>query len=163
MFVALLLVSGQVSAASTGICFLDAVIGLFDSIASGVSGILNPTTSTSSTTTTSSSSTTTSSTTSTTLLLTSTTSTSSTLLTTTTTVYQGQCYSTDDCPAAETIYKCNRDGNVERVTEIPFCDRPGEQDSICKARALTPKIEDICQDYEKCVDGEPQCVEIPPE
>ncbi len=153
---ALLLVASTASA-YTGICFLDWILGFLDSVASAIRGIVNPTTTTVPTTSTILETTTT---TSTTVIITTTTALpTTTFATTSTTISTGKCTVTADCPPSKTTYKCNFDGNVEMRSEIPFCDEPGTPNSQCKYRSSKSREIDVCEKWQKCVEGQSQCVE----
>ena len=137
----------------TGICFLDALLHGFDSAADYISDFFNPTTTTTSTTSTS----TTMEATTTTEPATSTTTTTTYTTTTSTTLFAGKCRSDADCP--NTVeYKCNFDGNLDRITTVLFCENPGLDNSTCKGTSIRRTIE-ICGQERICVGGRDKCVE----
>ena len=158
VFVVLLVLTHNV-AAYTGICFLDAILNLFDGIWNSIKSAVYPTTSTtsSSTITTSVTLPTTSSTsTSSTTSYTSTTSSTLTPTSTSTTLAI-KCFDKSDCPQDSVMFKCNFQGNVVRETRVFYCANPGEPSSECKSRQ-TQREHNICATGEKCVLGQENCV-----
>jgi|GEM_PF-3845984 len=145
--------------AETGICFLDAFIGLLDGIWGAVNGVLNPTTSTTTTTTVTTSSTVPPKRTTSSVTYTTTTSmTTLTASTTSTTLVEIACHSQEDCPEKSIEYRCDRSGNVLKITNVFFCASPGRVDAECKSRQ-TQRVEDYCQNWEMCVEGKESCTE----
>jgi hypothetical protein len=155
--ITILILLASSAQAYTGCCFLDFFLKTFDSIASTIGNIFNPTTTT--TTTYSTTTTMNETTTSTTTTVSYTTTTSTTVSTTTTTTLStGECSSKEDCPQDEEYYTCNFDGNVVRNTHFFYCTNPGLPESRCKSRQRQI-IYEFCQQNQLCAEGTDHCID----
>jgi hypothetical protein len=152
--VALVLMASFASAYSTGICFLDSILHGLDSLSLAIKYAVSPTTTTSSTST----STTEPTTTTEPPFIYTTTTTASTSTTTTTTLFLGKCRRNEDCPAT-IIYKCNFNGNIDRISPVMFCNDPGEANSTCTGREVLRKDFAICGEGQKCANGVDHCID----
>jgi len=153
--IALVLAASCVSAYSTGICFLDAILRGLDGFSTTVMNIVSPTT----TTTSSSTSTTEPTTTTEPPFIYTTTTTVTTSTTTTTTLFTGKCRSNVDCN--NTVeYKCNFNGNIDRITPVLYCQDPGEANSTCTGRQVLRRDFVICGEGKKCANGLDQCIDF---